>query len=62
MVFGFALAYAISGLIPSFPSPSVPWWAVAGSALFSMLIGMIFGILPASKAANLTPIDALRYE
>jgi putative ABC transport system permease protein len=62
MVFGFALAYGISALIPNFPPPSVPWWAVVGSALFSMLIGMVFGILPASKAANLTPIDALRYE
>jgi putative ABC transport system permease protein len=62
MVLGFALAYAVAGLIPNFPSPSVPWWAVVGSALFSMLIGMIFGILPASKAANLAPIDALRYE
>jgi putative ABC transport system permease protein len=62
MLFGFALAYGISGLIPNFPPPSVPWWAVVGSALFSMLIGMLFGILPASKAANLAPIDALRYE
>ena len=62
MVFGFALAYGISALIPNFPPPSVPWWAVVGSALFSMLIGMVFGILPASKAANLAPIDALRYE
>jgi putative ABC transport system permease protein len=62
MVIGFALAYGVASMIPEFPSPSVPWWAVVGSALFSMLIGMIFGILPASKAANLTPIDALRYE
>ncbi|MFO1504294.1 MAG: ABC transporter permease [Steroidobacteraceae bacterium] len=62
MLLGFALAYGIAGLIPNFPPPSVPWWAVVGSALFSMLIGMIFGILPASKAANLAPIDALRYE
>jgi putative ABC transport system permease protein len=62
MILGFALAYGIAGLIPNFPPPSVPWWAVVGSALFSMLIGMIFGILPASKAANLAPIDALRYE
>ena len=62
MLLGFALAYGVAALIPNFPSPSVPWWAVVGSALFSMLIGMVFGILPASKAANLTPIDALRYE
>ncbi|MDQ2641915.1 MAG: ABC transporter permease [Pseudomonadota bacterium] len=62
MAIGFALAYGVAGLIPNFPAPAVPWWAVSGACLFSMLIGMVFGILPASKAANLTPIDALRYE
>jgi putative ABC transport system permease protein len=62
MVIGFGLAYGVAAMIPNFPPPSVPWWAVVGSALFSMMIGMIFGILPASKAANLAPIDALRYE
>jgi putative ABC transport system permease protein len=59
---GFGLAFGIAAVIPNFPTPAVPWWAVAGACLFSMLIGMVFGILPASKAANLTPIDALRYE
>jgi putative ABC transport system permease protein len=62
LVIGFALAYGVAALIPNFPPPAVPWWAVTGACLFSMLIGMVFGILPASKAANLTPIDALRYE
>jgi putative ABC transport system permease protein len=62
IILGFALAFGIAALIPNFPAPAVPWWAVVGSCLFSMLIGMGFGILPASKAANLVPIDALRYE
>jgi putative ABC transport system permease protein len=59
---GLILGFAIASYIPNFPSPSVPWWAIVGAAGFSALIGVVFGILPASKAANLAPIDALRYE
>ncbi|HZE92976.1 MAG TPA: FtsX-like permease family protein, partial [Rhizobacter sp.] len=59
---GYGLSFAVARLIPNFPSPSVPWWAVLGACGFSGLIGMVFGILPARNAANLTPIDALRYE
>ncbi|NJM84520.1 MAG: FtsX-like permease family protein [Tabrizicola sp.] len=62
IVIGFGLSHGIARAIPDFPEPAVPWWAVAGACAFSGLIGVIFGILPASKAANLAPIDALRYE
>jgi putative ABC transport system permease protein len=59
---GYGLGLGIGQLIPNFPDPKVPWWAVVGACGFSGLIGMVFGILPASNAANLTPIEALRYE
>jgi putative ABC transport system permease protein len=62
IVLGVVLSHGIAALIPHFPSPAVPWWAVVGAAGFSGLVGIAFGILPARSAANLMPIDALRHE
>jgi putative ABC transport system permease protein len=59
---GWLLGVVAANLIPHFPPPAVPWWAVVGAAGFSALVGMLFGILPARRAANLAPIDALRHE
>ena len=60
VVAGIGLAQIVSrvGEIPI--SISVPAAVVA--VVFSMLLGIIFGILPSVKAANLNPIDALRHE
>jgi putative ABC transport system permease protein len=63
---GLVLGYAIGGLaasfIPGFPPAFTPWWAVALALGFSGVVGVVFGILPAAKAANLDPIASLRYE
>lgn len=49
-------------LVPSLPQASVPLCAVFSAAGFQALLGVVFGIMPASKAAGLDPIEALRYE
>jgi len=62
LLLGYGLAVLIATLVPNFPAVTVPWWGVALALGFSGMIGVLFGILPASKAADLNPIDALRYE
>ena len=57
---GIGLAQLISMLNGTPVSISVP--ASLLSVLFSMAIGIIFGLLPSYKAANLDPIEALRHE
>ncbi|MCF5091337.1 MULTISPECIES: ABC transporter permease [Stenotrophomonas] len=62
VVIGYAGGALASALIPGLPAAVVPWWAVILSVAFSGLVGVIFGIIPAAKAARLDPIEALRYE
>ncbi len=62
LALGYGLGFGIAKMIPNFPDAVVPWWAVALAFLFSAGVGIVFGVVPASKAAKLDPIDALRYE
>ncbi|GAB3455024.1 ABC transporter permease [Massilia terrae] len=62
LAIGYVLGVVIAGMIPDFPPAVVPWWAVALAMLFSGSVGVVFGVVPASQAARLDPIEALRYE
>ena len=57
---GIGLAAIISRVTSAPVAISVPSIIIA--VVFSMVIGIIFGLLPSFKAANLNPIDALRHE
>ena len=60
VLFGIGLSQFIANLaeVPV----SISSQAIVISVVFSMAVGIVFGLLPSVKAANLNPIDALRYE
>ena len=57
---GSAIGVTIS-LATGFPV-SLPWWSFALGLGFSATVGIVFGMIPAVRAARLDPIEALRHE
>jgi putative ABC transport system permease protein len=63
-VAGLAFGWAISALIRTATpvETSVPSGAIVAALLASCLTGVLFGMVPATKASRLDPVEALRYE
>ncbi len=58
---GYLASYVVS-LHPQMIALEVPLWSVTLALGFSAGVGVVFGIIPAFKAAIIHPIDALRHE
>jgi putative ABC transport system permease protein len=63
-VIGLAMSMGIIGLMRLYTSlqPVVVWQVAVIAPLVAMLTGIIFGTIPALKAASMDPIEALRHE
>jgi putative ABC transport system permease protein len=63
-VIGIAIGLVVSALIASVAgwAFSVSVTTIGAAVLFSLAVGVVFGVWPARQAARLDPISALRYE
>lgn len=63
-ILGVIIGIILAELISQFNGApvAISWPATIIAVIFSMAIGIIFGLLPSRKAANLDPIEALRHE
>jgi putative ABC transport system permease protein len=60
MILGGALAWVVAHFTPV--PAKIPIWSVIAALGTAGLTGVVFGILPAYRAARLEPVEALRAE
>lgn len=58
VMLGYLTLGVLQALYPDFPM-ELPGWALLAALAVSLCTGMVFGVLPARKAANLDPVAAL---
>ena len=61
LIFGWLISRGAHLVFPNLPT-AVPLWAALLGVAVSVGVGLFFGIWPASKAARLDPVEALRHE
>ena len=61
LIIGAGGAWLLGATVPALPTHT-PWLYVLLAEILAVVIGLLAGVLPALKAANLNPIEALRAE
>jgi len=60
-ILGLAVPISVRFFFPDYPIP-ISIWSVVIALATAMLVGILFGTLPATRAAQMNPVDSLKYE